>query len=261
MSELWAKVSLSLVNASEPITVANGLIVTTNLTPLNDQANVVQTVNGQSYLLSLSTNISLGQVVVGQPSPQNGSGATEYVSTTVGNMTSPEGEYRLWAPSVTARVVPQTFDVAPLNNIIPKLTNLTNFPNEVNEVAQYGGTPSNEVLQDVKYYLITLGSGAPETAIVPDGAVASSYIPNFYAPVASDTETDNYGITNQGPESETTVVYYPQYIWVDLGQAAPSLFTTGNDTVNFSNLTASQEGWSRLSEQFFRVDKWSVCRG
>jgi hypothetical protein len=23
----------------------------------------------------------------------------------------------------------------------------------------------------------------------------------------------------------------------------------------------AKEKWSRLSEQFFRVDKWSVCRG
>ena len=24
---------------------------------------------------------------------------------------------------------------------------------------------------------------------------------------------------------------------------------------------ASQQSWSRLSEQFFRFDKWSLCRG
>jgi hypothetical protein len=33
------------------------------------------------------------------------------------------------------------------------------------------------------------------------------------------------------------------------------------DFVAIPDLAAGMQRWSRLSEQIFRVDKWSVCRG
>jgi len=37
--------------------------------------------------------------------------------------------------------------------------------------------------------------------------------------------------------------------------------TTQSGTGTFSNFASKGLSWSRLSEQLFRVDKWSVCRG
>ena len=75
--------------------------------------------------------------------------------------------------------------------------------------------------------------------VVPDGATAASYIPNFYAPDSISPETRTDGLTP--PYIDYANVYYPRYVWVDLGPAPTgSLFTTGNDTVDFNNLTSDQ---------------------
>jgi hypothetical protein len=32
-------------------------------------------------------------------------------------------------------------------------------------------------------------------------------------------------------------------------------------TFRFASRSVRKQSWSRLSEQFFRFDKWSLCRG
>ena len=66
-------------------------------------------------------------------------------------------------------------------------------------------------------------------ALVPDGVDPTSYISNFYAPIATQDYSWDAG-NNYNYDNDT--VYYPQYVWVDLGSVA-ALFTTGSDTVNF----------------------------
>jgi hypothetical protein len=71
MSELWAQFDLNLY----PVTFSY-----TNPTPVNCQASILQTIDGQPYLLSLHENRAGISYSTGQPSPPNGQGATEWVS-------------------------------------------------------------------------------------------------------------------------------------------------------------------------------------
>ena len=77
--------------------------------------------------------------------------------------------------------------------------------------------------------------------MVPEDEVASSYITNFYATLATKSDSIAYGVTTLGPEIVNVEVDYPQYIWVNLGQPPSDLFTTGADTVDFNALTSDQQ--------------------
>jgi hypothetical protein len=120
MSELWAQFSLNLYNTSEGYSA--------NLTPLDDQANSVQTIDGQTYPLSVSTGIAASQSQIGQASPQPGQGIFQELSVTANGQTYPSPDYRLWTPSVSARPVSPSYDPTPLNNVTPVLFYLTKFP-------------------------------------------------------------------------------------------------------------------------------------
>jgi hypothetical protein len=122
--------------------------------------------------------------------------------------------YTTWTPSVTARPVSATFNLSQVNNVIPPNLGWDNFPNQVDEV---DGAPDYSQEHDV---LITLGA-LSATTIVPDGVNASSYIAGFDAPVISSSRALTRTPLNPTSSSDTInqTIYYPQYVWVDLGPA------------------------------------------
>src|SRR5262249_10339449 len=124
MSELWAKFDLNLYDVSEPYSA--------NLTPLDDKASIVQTIDGQTYLISISSTLTDGgshPYLPGSLIPTNGEGATNF-----GPWFSPSGEddrifHFTWSPATTSAVVPQSYDVTQRNNVTPTLVNYQSFPN------------------------------------------------------------------------------------------------------------------------------------
>jgi hypothetical protein len=104
-----------------------------------------------------------------------------------------------------------SLDVTKLNTVTPPNIGWENFINAVDEV------PSAIQQYDV---LITLSSFS-NTAIVPDGTSASSYISGFYAPVVSSPHVVVRS-DESSPDTINQTIYYPQYIWVDLGPAPAS---------------------------------------
>jgi hypothetical protein len=228
MSDLWAQVNLTLTGNFS--TLANGA-------PVNDMANVVEAIGGQTYLLSLSTGITWDSIT-GPAVYGNGQGATALNSITT-SQTFPQNVYYPWHPYVTVTQVPTSYDVSALNDVPATTDNPGGFPNSVG--ALFTGTvPAGT---DAITTLLTI-SGVSQTIVVPNGIVASSYIPNFYAPALSASETWSDPNTSSGVQRYTqdATVYYPEYVWVDLGPApSGTLFTTGADTVDFNNLTSDQQ--------------------
>ena len=233
MSDLWAQFSLNLYNASEAYS--------TPLTPLNDNSNSVQVIDGQAYLLQISTRIAASFLATGLASPQPGEGVTQTLSSSANGQTLPDQSYRSWTSSVSVQPVSATFDPTALNNITPVLLGYESFPNTVLENYQYGGSPSNEVLQNLNYTLLTLGP-VLQTAIEPNGVPPASYLTNFFGQPVPQSFSQTYGITSFGPETVNSVVYYPQYVWVDLGPAPSTTVSIGTDFANTGTATASSTG-------------------
>ena len=187
MSELWAQFSVNLYNVTEP----------NSLPPVDDEANSLQTIDGQTYLISINSGVNAilgggGGFVAGQGQlvPTNGQGASNYGDLSVSNgPTYNDDEYLgPWTPVGTSRVVSPSYDVSQLNTVTPTNVNYgTFFPNLVLDTNEYvTGANGADQLQDYLFTLLTLGS-ASQTTVVPDGQVASSYIESagndFYAPV------------------------------------------------------------------------------
>lgn len=69
MSELWAQFPVNLVSGVTSQFDPNN----STLGTINDQANSLQSVNGHTYLVTISIpNLGTGSYITGQPSPAPG---------------------------------------------------------------------------------------------------------------------------------------------------------------------------------------------
>jgi T5SS/PEP-CTERM-associated repeat protein len=230
MSDLWVQVDLTLTGNFS--TLVNGA-------PVNDMANVVQTIGGQAYLLSLSTSINFffntGPAVYG-----NGQGGTAINgSADLPDPFVPSNLYYPWAPLIRVTQVLGSYDVSALNDVSATMNDPGGFPNSIG-APFFASVPGGI---DAITTLLTI-SGIGQTITVPTNVSASSYIPNFYAPTITTPEVWSDPNTPAGTKlfTEFATVYYPEYVWVDLGPVpSGSLFTSGADTVNFNGLTSTQQ--------------------
>ena len=77
MSELWAQFDVNLSDVTFKLV---------NPTTVNDQASILQTIDGQTYLISLAQLGAGSPFGTGQPQPPpNGQGLTEFVSQIFSN--------------------------------------------------------------------------------------------------------------------------------------------------------------------------------
>jgi hypothetical protein len=233
MSDLWAQVGLTLTG---------NFIAPVNGAPVNDIANVLETIAGRTYLLSLSSNITFNYIN-GSATYGNGQGATALNSTT--NQTGqnyPANLYYPWAPAIAATLVSGSYDVSALNDVSANMNNPGGFPNSIG-APFFNQLPDGTI--DAISTLLTI-TGVTQTIVVPSNVSASTYIPNFYAPTASEQEAWSNGLNP--PYIDYATVYYPQYVWVDLGPEPNGAVTVADSdkieaatipiTVSGSTLTA-----------------------
>jgi VCBS repeat-containing protein len=224
MSELWAQFSVNLIDVT--FTVPNPT------TAIDDKANSLVTIDGQTYLVSLYESGGGAAFQSGEPTLTPGQGATVWQSYAVnGVVKSNTGYpfYTTWTLSGNAQSVSTSFDLSSVNNHIPPNIGWEDFPNMVDEVP--AAPDGNHVYEK----LATLGA-LSGTAILPDGVNPNS---NPAPDVSAQLVVNRTGGTS--PDAVTQTIYYPANIWIDLGPAAATLFTTGTETVNFNSLDPGQQ--------------------
>jgi hypothetical protein len=210
MSDLWAKVDLSVnYEVSWPVATPS---------TVNDESNILEIINGQTYLITISNTVLQTPGTPGTPSLPlpPGTGATQFSTETQnGSVVYNSPFYLPWTPVGSGKAVSPSFNLASVNNVTPNNTGYLNFPNEIQE---YDG--SGRFI----YANLLTPLDVSATTIVPTGQNPTSYIPNFYAP----TETSPQALSLDSGISATGEIYYPQYIWVDLGPASSPGQLSGN---------------------------------
>lgn len=195
MSELYAKVDLTLVTGTLPIDLAT-----------LPSAQTTQTYNGQQY-------------TVGFGMANTGGLQTYRLNETLIDGT---GTYTLTSPDLPA-------DNTTVEYSIPGVvygeigSDDLRFNNDVNVVA---------IISDEELPIITewvaVQPTLEEIVTVGDGSAPSAPAPSQQVSISGVLE-ESFQV------SETDVVTMPTYVWVDLGPASSALFTTGADRVNFNN--------------------------
>jgi hypothetical protein len=209
-SELYARFDLNLtsVQASFPTSY------------VNDYSHSVQTIDGQSYLISISVarnSFGFYDLTVGIPTPPVGEGVTANIDRNDGTGTVPNDQYFYWAPQISASVATASYDLTALNNAVTTGYPRALYPNWVDGL----GVGDN-------YDAASLTATVSGYAIVPDGNIPSLYIPNFYA--SNQSLNQSYSLPqpfNPAPYTIDSVVYFPEYVWVDIGPAPTQAQLTG----------------------------------
>jgi hypothetical protein len=230
MAELYAQFELDLQRFDEKFPYPSYI---------SDSSHSLQSIDGQTYLVSVSLDeYNWGFSYVGSPpSPPLGDGLVASISYTDSSGVHPSQLYYDWHPSISVTKANQTYDLQALNNALQYTTSSLpgspiGSPNLVNYAG--GSDPSDPSKSFSSFVFLT--ASASNYIVVPDGKVADLYIPGFYAPLESLPETYQFwGVTFNHQ------IYFPEYIWVDLGSTALPLFTTGADAVNFNALTSDQQ--------------------
>ena len=213
MSDLWAQFSLDFINVSWSTSTTYPY---TPDGPVDDHANSIQTIDGRPYLVSVSTSV-YDDYSYGEPLPNgNLSGYIEYLY----NQYEGYYPYSTWNESVSASPASSSVNLSALNDVIPTQVSDENFPNEV---IDFGSAPYGEPFEGFELTV----SNVENTIELPAGQAPS----NLQAPA----ETYNASAFDLSDN-----IYYPEYVWVDLG-AVSTLFTTGADVVDFNNLTPDQQ--------------------
>ena len=233
MSELWARLDLGVITVQSQYSFSTGQFAS-----IDDQANSLQTISGQIYRITITTSAASG-FFIGQI-PTTPAGQTSYYQSISQELNN--GGLQVYSPtfyqtfSITGKATPEpaSYTLGNINQDIPPNRGLQNAPNEVGE--KYSYINSN---LDHLYLDLLVATGISETINVPTGVSAAQYISDFNAPLTPLPELKPYSNSLLANYE----IYYPSYIWVDLGPAAPTaqLFTAGKDTVNFNNLTSDQQ--------------------
>ena len=207
MSQLYAQFSLSL--ASVTFSTLNGGVSN------NDEANSIEDIDGRSYLFSIASNYTFvtygDHLNISNFFPLSpGYGATFSVATT-GGVPDPSGLDYFYTSniSLTATLAPSDTNLAALNSIYSDGTGVPTPPNMVDEGIYNSVTSS---ITDV----IVVPTLTANTIEVPNGVDPTTYIPNFYATLATASET----LPPVDGASGQDTIYYPSYIWVPIGAIA-----------------------------------------
>jgi hypothetical protein len=195
--DLWAQFKIGFATIDYPYPT---------LSPIDDSANSIQTINGTSYLMRIGN-------IEGVP-PQ---------------------------VSVSARPVSSAVDLTALNDVTPvNVGGNDGIPNAYEVLGIYTQLPGDPVgsgvLTSFQAYVLTV-QGFLQTTV----ASSASQIPNFNAPLVSDTAT-----RSSAGETFTDTIQHPEYVWVDLGPAlsAPTTvsITADQPTVTVNENVALRSG-------------------
>jgi Domain of unknown function (DUF1906)/FG-GAP-like repeat len=205
MSDLWAQFSVQITGVDWSRSSAYPY---TPDGPVDDQAYSTQTINGKQYLVSVSTSVADNYEYTNL-SIDNASSLLDGIGADQSLMDLLDGEYtdNTWSYTIDARLATSSDDISTLNTVLP----VTNFGGFQNEVAELN---SGDALSFEGYDLTV--KDASDTTVLPSGQEPA----NVSAPYQVQT------ITAFGTNID---IYYPQYIWVDLGPASAALSISPSD--------------------------------